>query len=880
MTTAKTWNNTSFSIPDNGDPRGTWGINLSTFLKALADNALSKYGGSFQLTGADIDFGATYATKQAYLKSRTTNIGTTGFVLMANNEGLGWRNAANGGDIVLKAGSDDRLKYGAAGAEVNVPTVSSTDTLTNKTLTAPTITSPTGLVKADVGLGNVDNTADTAKPVSTAQQTALDLKAPIASPTFTGTVAGITASMVGLGNVDNTSDATKNAASVTLTNKTITDAIIDDGVRLNHETTVTTPASGKVSLFAKNDDKLYLTNSSGVTSPVSASGTGEKNYVSNPSAASSTTGWSNVGDLDIARTTTASELPREYTTATGFKITADANTQSVADYVYFDFTLDDVDLNKKLKIEWSQKLFGAYTAGQLAVVITTQADRTTALHTPITTAIPASDGVFTTSFDSSTTATLSLVIRATGDMTTDTGIVISDVVVGPGTITQGAAVSEWVSYTPTLNVGAFGTSTMAVNYRRVGSAMEMLFEVVQTGAGTAGSGAYTFNMPTGLTIDTAKLLGTNIIGKGYITSGATEYANSLAYASSTTRFGFYINPTATSVGAVGSANTPLSTANFQISMLLQIPIAEWAGNGTVNLGPGAQQEFCSVTSTWDAADTTATALSRSPGGTLMGGTLSLSRTKRVQFQYPIQADDLISLEFSSDGSAWTAAAYSRLNGFLVVPSTNSADTANSGVWYERVSGSTTQIDVIFGRYMSMANDDSPVTDWPSANAYWRVRKAKASSPVGFGLATATESGLVKSSRFQKKRLSANVTGNTSGNGNTATDLTFNGLTIGNIYRVSGQVAMYQTTNNSGAVTNIVHNSAVIGSLRGNLNMAEFSGEEMIVATGVNTIFTAAATTLTFAIFASGASLLGNNSDAQSYIILEELGGYAVTTAFT
>ncbi len=33
------------------------------------------------------------------------------------------------------------------------------------------------LVKADVGLGNVDNTADTAKPVSTAQQTALDLKA-------------------------------------------------------------------------------------------------------------------------------------------------------------------------------------------------------------------------------------------------------------------------------------------------------------------------------------------------------------------------------------------------------------------------------------------------------------------------------------------------------------------------------------------------------------------------------------------------------------------------------------------------------------------------------------------------------------------------------
>ncbi|MCU1617753.1 MAG: hypothetical protein JWO98_5293, partial [Frankiales bacterium] len=53
------------------------------------------------------------------------------------------------------------------------------------------------LAKADVGLGSVDNTADTAKPVSTAQAAALGLKAPLASPTFTGTVAGVTAAMVG-----------------------------------------------------------------------------------------------------------------------------------------------------------------------------------------------------------------------------------------------------------------------------------------------------------------------------------------------------------------------------------------------------------------------------------------------------------------------------------------------------------------------------------------------------------------------------------------------------------------------------------------------------------------------------------------------------------
>ena len=46
-------------------------------------------------------------------------------------------------------------------------------------------------------------------------KSALDLKAPLANPTFTGNVNGITKSMVGLGNVDNTSDASKPVSTAT-----------------------------------------------------------------------------------------------------------------------------------------------------------------------------------------------------------------------------------------------------------------------------------------------------------------------------------------------------------------------------------------------------------------------------------------------------------------------------------------------------------------------------------------------------------------------------------------------------------------------------------------------------------------------------------------
>jgi hypothetical protein len=61
-------------------------------------------------------------------------------------------------------------------------------------LDSPTFTGTvSGITKTMVGLENVDNTADSAKPVSTAAQTALDLKAPLDSPSLTGVPTAPTA---------------------------------------------------------------------------------------------------------------------------------------------------------------------------------------------------------------------------------------------------------------------------------------------------------------------------------------------------------------------------------------------------------------------------------------------------------------------------------------------------------------------------------------------------------------------------------------------------------------------------------------------------------------------------------------------------------------
>jgi hypothetical protein len=75
-----------------------------------------------------------------------------------------------------------------------------------------------GLTASSITVGDVSNTEfGYLNGVTSAIQTQLDSKAPTSSPTFTGTVSGITATMVGLGNVDNTSDANKPVSTATQT---------------------------------------------------------------------------------------------------------------------------------------------------------------------------------------------------------------------------------------------------------------------------------------------------------------------------------------------------------------------------------------------------------------------------------------------------------------------------------------------------------------------------------------------------------------------------------------------------------------------------------------------------------------------------------------
>jgi hypothetical protein len=160
------------------------------------------------------------ATLQARLGDLITAIGTDYKVIVGRIGTLASLTTTAKTDLVSAINEVNAKPSGTGGAVINDTTPSGTTTYSsNKSdsllsakapLASPTFTGTVGgITKAMVGLPNVDNTADTAKPVSTAQQAALDLKAPLASPTFTGVVAGVTKTHVGLANVDNTADTAK-----------------------------------------------------------------------------------------------------------------------------------------------------------------------------------------------------------------------------------------------------------------------------------------------------------------------------------------------------------------------------------------------------------------------------------------------------------------------------------------------------------------------------------------------------------------------------------------------------------------------------------------------------------------------------------------------
>ena len=182
-------NNLSQAISDhNADTSDVHGIANTNAIVYTTDSRLSdeRTPSSTSVTAAKIASDAIETAKIANNAVTAAKLATDS-VETAKIKDLAVTNAKLAGSIAQSKITD-------LVSDLSAKLESSTAATTYAPIASPTFTGTvSGVTKSHVGLGNVDNTTDANKPVSTATQTALDLKAPLASPALTGTPTAPTA---------------------------------------------------------------------------------------------------------------------------------------------------------------------------------------------------------------------------------------------------------------------------------------------------------------------------------------------------------------------------------------------------------------------------------------------------------------------------------------------------------------------------------------------------------------------------------------------------------------------------------------------------------------------------------------------------------------
>lgn len=442
---------------------------------------------------------------------------------------------------------------------------------------------PHSVTKTQVGLGNVDNTSDANKPVSTAQATAIALKADAANPAFTG--------------------------SLSLQELSSTPA---------------TPSSGTKKLYAKNDGKVYTLNSTGTETQVGAgAGGGLVNYVTNTDAETDTTGWATYADatgtspVDGTGGTPSVTWTRSTTSplrsTASFLLTKGA-TNRQGDGASYDFTIASADKATVLAISGEYAISsGTYADGDVKIYIYDVTNAQVIQPAGYSLLNTGVNSRFQATFQTASNSTsYRLILHVSSTSASAYTLKFDSIAVGPQVKSYGAPVTDWQQFTPS---GSWSTNTTYYGMkRRVGDDLEIYGEVKCSGAPTAGN--LTISLPSGLTIDTSKL--PNSAADDYKVLGEALYQNTGLAASgqvyyvSSTSVGLLVdNAAGTYVNTVAVTNTVPYTAasGTTYHFRFTVPIVGWSSNVLMSDSAdtrivGARVNFSATTSSSSFTTTT------------------------------------------------------------------------------------------------------------------------------------------------------------------------------------------------------------------------------------------------------------------------------------
>lgn len=590
----------------------------------------------------------------------------------------------------------------------------------------------------------------------------------------------------------------------------------DEQIVLKEIATPTTPASGYKAVYPKADGKMYTLDDTGIETEIgSGSGGGGINYIDNPDAEGNvTTGWAVYADAAATTPvdgtggtanitfTASSSSPLRGTYS--FLITKDAANRQGQGASY-DFTIAAADKGRPLGIRWEGEASANYTGSSGTEYMVCYVYDVTNATVIATSNVNVPGGSFKgfTTFLATTSTSYRLIFHIAGTGTAAWTYKLDSVSVGPDTVVQGAAVSDWVASpnNPTvtgITVGGSVTySGYGVRERRVGDSIEAEGSFTLATVTTAPTGFIKMSNPFSGSIDSAKVISsTGMVGYGNVLDAST---------SENYQFQIYWDTTNGLYFAWGDVDTngdgtpdidrkcPITLAAGDIfRYYLTAPIVGWSSN--VTMANRAVEEYLyNTNASIDQADTTSFGYGAS-GTQVLAHTATSGVTwwtYRVRSTQAVTSTDLAILELkdsSISGSPWVPASS------LYPP----AEQSTSKYGFSLVQVSSTDFDVRFGkRGMKPDNATLGGTGTVFANTlYWRVRIVRGGASVGFPVSTRNivgdTSGTTVPSGYIGETITATITAGAVGT--SEADITGASLALGaGVWLVCYSLSVYAQT---------------------------------------------------------------------------------------
>lgn len=398
-------------------------------------------------------------------------------------------------------------------------------------------------------------------------------------------------------------------------------------VTINDEDTVVTAAnriltglSGPVTML--NDSTFAFTydttSSRWMLTGGSGSGSGTNsgiNYILNPSATVSAAGWTAYADaagaipvdgqggsptITFGRSTTSPVL-RGLANFRLVKTAANSQGQGAS----YDFTIDRADSiavgtgPKQLQITLDYEIisgtYGYGTSSTLSDLSVWIYDRVNSVLIPCSGYKFDGGPVQCTFQPNSNSDSYRLIFHIGTTTATAWTMTMTNIQVGPQVTTSGPAMSDWVAYTPTITTGS-GSLTNATTtgmWRRDGDNLEVRGQIIFSAASAVFAGIRV-PLPSGLSIDTTKVLGTQVGGATFGTvnvldNGTSNYPSGQAVYFTTTVVELTIGAITTHTGTApvinpGIGNTfPITFgASDLITWNFTVPIVGWSSNTLIS----------------------------------------------------------------------------------------------------------------------------------------------------------------------------------------------------------------------------------------------------------------------------------------------------------